>query len=46
MMLEYAAIKRLMEPEEVTAMAHDLRSPETRNLTGFVFTMDAGWSAR
>ncbi len=45
-MLEPAAIKRLIEPEEVAAMVWYLCSEEARNITGSVFTLDAGWTAR
>ena len=45
-MLEPATIKRLIEPEEVAAMVRYLCSEEARNITGAVFTLDAGWTAR
>ncbi len=45
-MLEPAAIKRLIEPDEVAAMVRYLCSEEARNITGAVFTLDAGWTAR
>ena len=45
-MLEPAAIKRLIEPDEVAAMVHYLCSDDARNITGSVFTLDAGWTAR
>ena len=45
-MLEPAAIKSLIEPEEVAAMVRYLCSHEARHITGSVFTLDAGWTAR
>ena len=45
-MLEPAAIKRLIEPQEVAAMVRYLCSDDARNITGSVFTIDAGWTAR
>ena len=45
-MLEPAAIKRLIEPDEVAAMVRYLCSDDARNITGSVFTLDAGWTAR
>ncbi|HHB90207.1 MAG TPA: 3-hydroxybutyrate dehydrogenase [Anaerolineae bacterium] len=45
-MLEPAAIKTLIEPAEVAAMVRYLCSEEARHITGSVFTLDAGWTAR
>jgi 3-hydroxybutyrate dehydrogenase len=45
-MLEPAAIKRLIEPEEVAAMALYLCSDAARGVTGAALTLDLGWTAR
>jgi len=45
-MLEPAAIKRLLEPEEVAAYALFLCSDEASGITGSAQLMDAGWTAR
>ncbi|NUQ37496.1 MAG: 3-hydroxybutyrate dehydrogenase [Caldilineales bacterium] len=45
-MLEPAAIKRLIEPEEVAAMALYLCSDAARGITGAALTLDLGWTAR
>lgn len=45
-MLEPAAIKRLIEPEEVAAMAVYLCSDAARGITGAALTLDLGWTAR
>ncbi len=45
-MLEDAAIKRLIEPEEVAAVVVYLCSEKARSVTGAVWTIDAGWTAR
>ena len=45
-MLEPAAIKSLVEPEEVAALAMFLASNEARSITGAAYTIDAGWTAR
>lgn len=39
-------VKRLIEPEEVAAMASFLVGPNGRSFTGVPVTMDQGWSAR
>ncbi|MFR9756767.1 3-hydroxybutyrate dehydrogenase [Streptomyces sp. TR06-5] len=44
-MLERSAIKRLIEPEEVAAMALWLCGPHTSHLTGASLPLDGGWSA-
>ena len=41
-----AAIKRLVEPEEVAALASFLVSEDARSITGVAFPIDAGWTAR
>ena len=41
-----AAIKRLVEPEEVAALASFLVSEDARSITGAAFPIDAGWTAR
>ena len=45
-MLEPAAVKRLIEPEEVAALAAYLVSDAAATTTGAVFTIDGGWTAR
>jgi 3-hydroxybutyrate dehydrogenase len=45
-MLEPAAIKRLIEPEEVAEFAAWLCSPPAGTITGAALTMDLGWTAR
>ncbi len=44
-MLAPAAIKRLIEPEEVAEAVADLCSPATTSVTGSNLVMDGGWSA-
>jgi len=45
-MLTEAAIKRLVEPEEVASLATWLCSDAAGMVTGASYTMDGGWSAR
>ena len=45
-MLASAALKRLVEPEEVAEMAAFLCSPTAASMTGTSLTVDGGWSAR
>ena len=45
-MLEPAAIKRLIEPEEVAAFALFLASDKGSAVTGAAHLMDLGWTAR
>ena len=45
-MLEPAAVKRLIEPEEVADMALYLASDRAGAVTGGAFTIDGGWTAR
>ena len=44
--LEKAAIKRLIEPDEVAALVCYLCSEEASAMTGSAITIDAGWMAR
>ncbi|GAA5335519.1 MULTISPECIES: 3-hydroxybutyrate dehydrogenase [Thermus] len=44
--LAQAAIKRLIEPEEVAALALYLASEKAGAITGAVFPIDLGWTAR
>lgn len=45
-LLKESAVKRLLEPEEVGALAGWLASPAAGMVTGASYTMDGGWSAR
>ncbi|MFC4397504.1 MULTISPECIES: 3-hydroxybutyrate dehydrogenase [Micrococcaceae] len=45
-MLTEAAIKRLVEPEEVASLVAWLASNDAGMVTGASYTMDGGWSAR
>jgi NAD(P)-dependent dehydrogenase (short-subunit alcohol dehydrogenase family) len=45
-MLAPAAIQRLIEPEEVASLAAYLCSEEASAVTGAVWTIDLGWTAR
>lgn len=45
-MLEPAAIRRLIEPEEVAALVAYLCSEEASAITGAAWTIDLGWTAR
>ena len=44
-MLERMAIKRLIEPEEIGALALFLCSDNARSVTGSSFSVDGGWTA-
>ncbi len=45
-LLKEAAIKELVEPEEVASLVGWLASSAARMVTGASYTMDGGWSAR
>jgi len=45
-MLEPAAIKRLVEPDEIASLALYLASEGARSITGAAIAIDAGWTAR
>ena len=45
-MLEPAAIKRLIEPQEVAEFALFLASEKAKSMTGSAHLMDLGWTAR
>ena len=45
-MLTEAAVKRLVEPEEVASLVGWLASDQAAMVTGASYTMDGGWSAR
>jgi 3-hydroxybutyrate dehydrogenase len=45
-MLEPAAIRRLLEPEEVAALAVYLCSDQAAGITGTAIDIDLGWTAR
>ncbi len=45
-MLEPAAIKRLIDPEEVAGLVAYLCSEAASTITGAAWTMDMGWTAR
>lgn len=44
--LAQAAIKRLIAPEEVAELALFLASEKASAITGAVFPIDLGWTAR
>ena len=44
-MLDRAAIKRLIEPEEVAELMAYLCSPPAAFITGASITIDGGWTA-
>ncbi|MCJ8268657.1 MAG: 3-hydroxybutyrate dehydrogenase [Psychrosphaera sp.] len=45
-MLKNAAIKRLIEPEEIGAFVSYLATPLARSFTGAALAMDLGWTAQ
>lgn len=45
-MLSEIAVRRLIEPDEVAALAGWLASPYAGMVTGASYTMDGGWTAR
>ncbi|MFE6969426.1 3-hydroxybutyrate dehydrogenase [Isoptericola sp. NPDC057653] len=45
-MLAEAAVKRLVEPEEVASLVGWLTGPDASMVTGASWTIDGGWSAR
>lgn len=45
-LLAQAAVKRLIEPEEVASLVAWLTGPDASMVTGTSVTMDGGWSAR
>jgi 3-hydroxybutyrate dehydrogenase len=45
-MLGPAAIKRMIEPEEVARLALFLASEDSRSTTGAAYSMDLGWTAQ
>lgn len=45
-MLEPAAIKRLLDPEDIAALASYVASPAAWGMTGAVLDLDLGWTAR
>jgi 3-hydroxybutyrate dehydrogenase len=45
-MLAPAAVKRLIEPAEVAALALFLCGPNSQSITGSSFGIDNGWVAR
>ncbi|SEJ47994.1 3-hydroxybutyrate dehydrogenase [Deinococcus reticulitermitis] len=45
-MLEPAAIKRLLDPQDVAALASYVASPAAWGMTGAVLDLDLGWTAR
>ena len=45
-LLKESAVKRLVEPKEVSALVGFLASPSAGMVTGASYTMDGGWSAR
>jgi 3-hydroxybutyrate dehydrogenase len=45
-MLQPAAIKSLIEPEDVASLAVFLSSEAARSITGSIYSIDGGWTAR
>lgn len=45
-MLQPAAVKRLVEPDEIAQLAAFLASDHAGTITGAAYTVDAGWTAR
>jgi 3-hydroxybutyrate dehydrogenase len=45
LMLERAAIKRLIEPEQVAELVAYLCTPAAEFITGASIAMDGGWTA-
>lgn len=45
-MLQPAAVKQLIEPEDVAALVRYLCTDEARMITGAALSIDAGWTAR
>ena len=45
-MLEPAAIKKLLNPEDIAALASYVASPAAWGMTGAVLDLDLGWTAR
>jgi len=45
-MLEPAAIKKFVEPDEIAQLAVFLSSEHARSITGATYAIDAGWTAR
>jgi 3-hydroxybutyrate dehydrogenase len=44
-LLEPVAVKRLIEPDEVAALAATLYGPGSASITGTSFVLDGGWTA-
>ncbi|NEW70780.1 SDR family oxidoreductase [Streptomyces rapamycinicus] len=44
--MESAALKRLVEPEEVAEAVAFLCSPQAASMTGTDIVIDGGWTAR
>lgn len=45
-MLESAAIKQLLNPEDIAALASYVAGPAAWGMTGAVLDLDLGWTAR
>jgi 3-hydroxybutyrate dehydrogenase len=45
-MLAPAAIKELIDPDDIAKLASFLASEEARLITGSSYSIDAGWTAR
>ena len=44
-MLKKAAIKKLIEPDDIAEVAKFLCTPSANYITGSMMTIDCGWSA-
>ena len=45
-LMEPAAIKKLIDPDEIASLALFLASDDARSITGTALSIDSGWTAR